>query len=212
PAHFFAALVTAFWLVNSSAPASAHPHMWIDLHTEVILQEDGKIRAIYQEWLFDDFYSTALLEDASTHPEGLEDGINAEISDILSGLQSWNYFTQILSDAEEIGLKKVTSFTAEVRENRLWISFTAYLEMPVHPLRKTFSYAIFDPTYYIEMYHLENAVVGFQGKNQNRCKGIIIDPNPSSEAVQLSQSSALDSEADASIGQLFAETVKVECE
>ena len=38
--------------------------MWIDLKTDVIFEDTDKIVAIYQEWLFDDFYSTALLEDA----------------------------------------------------------------------------------------------------------------------------------------------------
>ena len=58
--------------------------IWIDLKTGVIFKED-KIVAIYQEWLFDDFYSTALLEDAAKHPDGSEQGLHEEISAILSG-------------------------------------------------------------------------------------------------------------------------------
>ena len=42
--------------------------MWIDLETQVILDDhDGSI-AIQQTWLFDDFYSTAVIEEAALDP------------------------------------------------------------------------------------------------------------------------------------------------
>ena len=189
----------------------AHPHMWIDLKTDVIFEDTDKIVAIYQEWLFDDFYSTALLEDAAKHPDGSEQGLHEEISAILSGLHSWNYFTQITVDTTEITAKKVQHFETEVRENRVWVSFTTYLETPVLARTQNFSYSIFDPTYYIEMYHFDEAVIGFRGDTPTGCRSEIRQPDPSSEAISLSQSPVLDTQPDVSIGQLFAEIVTVSC-
>ena len=97
----------------------AHPHMWIDLKTDVIFGRDRQDRRHLPEWLFDDFYSTALLEDAAKHPDGSEQGLHEEISAILSGLHSWNYFTQITVDTTEITAKKVQYFKTAVRENRV---------------------------------------------------------------------------------------------
>ena len=33
--------------------AEAHPHMWIDLKSELIIKERTQVFAIYQEWLLD---------------------------------------------------------------------------------------------------------------------------------------------------------------
>lgn len=189
----------------------AHPHMWIDLKTEVVFEETDTIVAIYQEWLFDDFYSAALLEDAAKHPDGLAQGIDEEISDILTGLHSWNYFTQITVDTNKIKAEKVQHFETEVRENRIWVSFVTRLETPVHAPTQNFTYSIFDPTYYIEMYHFEEAVIAFRGDTPEGCRSEIIQPDPSSEAISLSQSPVLDTQPDVSVGQLFAEIVTVSC-
>ena len=98
-----------------------------------------------------------------------------------------------------------------MRENRVWVSFTTYLETPALARTQNFSYSIFDPTYYIEMYHFDEAVIGFRGDTPTGCRSEIRQPDPSSEAISLSQSPVLDTQPDVSIGQLFAEIVTVSC-
>jgi len=46
-------------------PTVAHPHMWVDLESRVMLHNDGRSIAIQQTWLFDDFFSTAVMEDVA---------------------------------------------------------------------------------------------------------------------------------------------------
>jgi ABC-type uncharacterized transport system substrate-binding protein len=72
-------LIKIFVLVSCLvAPVSlirAHPHMWVDLNSQIVMGDDGMVTAINQEWLFDDFFSTALIEDATNHPQGYPDRI-----------------------------------------------------------------------------------------------------------------------------------------
>ena len=189
----------------------SHPHMWIDLKSEIVFNKESNIAGIYQEWLFDDFYSVALLEDAAQHPDGVEQGLRTEISQILAGLHSWNYFTQIMVGTNEVQAKQVQQFETELRGNRVWLSFTTQLETPASPTTEAFSYSIFDPTYYIEMYHFDDAIVAFRGSPSKGCKSEIQQADPSSEAIALSQSPVLDAQPDVSVGELFAETVAVVC-
>ena len=189
----------------------SHPHMWIDLKSEIVFNKESNIVGIYQEWLFDDFYSVALLEDAAQHPDGVEKGLRTEISQILAGLHSWNYFTQIMVGTNEVQAKQVQQFETELRGNRVWLSFTTQLEAPASPTTEAFSYSIFDPTYYIEMYHFDDAIVALRGSPPKGCKSEIQQADPSSEAIALSQSPVLDAQPDVSVGELFAETVAVVC-
>ena len=43
--------------------ALGHPHMWVDLESRVVLNIDDGSVAIQQVWLFDDFFSTSVIED-----------------------------------------------------------------------------------------------------------------------------------------------------
>jgi ABC-type uncharacterized transport system substrate-binding protein len=198
--------------MGSIMPAQAHPHMWIDLRSQIVMQGDNQVSAIYQEWLFDDFFSTALIEEASRNPDGVDAGINAEVQRIMDNLQEYGYFTLVSADDQNVSLGKVDSFEAELRDKRIWISFTVPVSDRINMQTQTFSYAIFDPTYYIEMYHFENETVAFLGDAPKGCKANIIPPNPSNEAIALSRSSSLDAKPDSSIGRLFAETVIVNCQ
>ena len=104
--------------------AEAHPHMWIDLKSEIIIQDQTMVSAIYQEWLFDDFFSASLIEEASQNPKGLEVGIEAVVEEILDNLESHDYFTLINVNGKKISSNPIKSFEVDVRENRVWVSFS----------------------------------------------------------------------------------------
>ena len=199
-------------LMGSSVTAHAHPHMWIDLRSQIVTQIDSHVTAIHQEWLFDDFFSTALIEEAAYNSDGVDVGITAEIQKIMDNLQAYDYFTLVTVDDQNVRLGEVKSFKAELRENRIWVSFTVPIPDHIDVQAQNFSYAIFDPTYYIEMYHFEDAKVAFSGHAPSGCSTKIIQPNPSNDAIALSRSSSLDDKPDTSIGRLFAETVTVNCQ
>ena len=61
------------------------------------------------------------------------------------------------------------------------------------------------------MFHLDDAIVSFSGNVPDGCSATIRQPNPSSEAIALSQSTTLDDDPNQMIGRLFAETVLVKC-
>lgn len=191
--------------------AAAHPHMWVDLESRVMLNEEGRATAIKQVWLFDDFFSTAVIEDAGLHPDGVDAGIQEEIDRIVTTLKPYNYFTLIKHGNRTLPLMFVGDVTWEVIQNRIQMTFTVRIDDYIAIETRNFSYAIFDPTYYVEMAHLEGATIKIEGEATDNCNSWIEQPNPSSDAVALSQSTTLDSDPDETIGRLFAETVHVNC-
>ena len=91
------ALAATTFLLTLSSVTSAlgHPHMWVDLESRVVLNNDAGTVAIQQVWLFDDFFSTSVIEDASLDPGGTNAGIQKEIERITEALKPYNYFTKI---------------------------------------------------------------------------------------------------------------------
>lgn len=207
------ACLTAAWflILSMVTPAVAHPHMWVDLESRVMLHNDGRSIAIQQIWLFDDFFSTAVIEDAAVHPEGKNIGIQQEIDRILVALEPYNYFTVIKHGNETLSSKLVGDVEWKVIQNRIQMKFSLAVDKHNGLETKYWSYAIFDPTYYIEMLHAEGATITIEGEASTKCNSWIEQPNPSSDAVALSQSTTLDNNPNETIGRLFAETVHVNC-
>jgi ABC-type uncharacterized transport system substrate-binding protein len=191
--------------------SEAHPHIWVDLRSQIILGGESHVSGIRQEWLFDEFYSAVLIEEALSNPNGLEAGLQSEMQQILVDLQPYNYFNFVVVDENRVQLGTVESFRTQVLENRIWMSFTAPVPNGVDIKQQSFSYSIFDPTYYSEMLYVDDASVVFSEKAPDGCAAEIRQPNPSTEAVALSQLPSLDFNPDSTIGQLFAETVVVKC-
>lgn len=57
------ALALAAFLVLS-APAQAHPHVWIDLKTELVFSPGAEIEGLTFDWTFDELYTAFIIEDA----------------------------------------------------------------------------------------------------------------------------------------------------
>ncbi len=192
--------------------AAAHPHAWIDLRSTVLLDENGHIVAIEQEWLFDEFYTVFVAE----HMESTGDEEAAALSELaeanLENLRPHNYFTEVKLDGSLVATETVTEYDTELRNGRLWLRFVLPIANPVDASTKAFSFAVFDPTYYVEILHLEGEVVAFGGQTENGCFGLIVPPTPSPEMVMLAQALDRDAKPDNTLGSMFAERVEVTCQ
>ena len=205
------AATTFFLTLSWVTSALGHPHMWVDLESRVVLNiDDGRV-VIQQIWLFDDFFSTSVIEDASLYPGGTNAGIQKEIERITEALKPYNYYTEIEMGGKKLSSTLVGDVSWEVIDNRIKMRFTvAPNESSVSDVQG-WSYAIFDPTYYIEMLHAEGSSITIEGDFAQKCSSWIEQPNPSADAVALSQSTILDNNADYTVGRFFAETVHVSC-
>ena len=201
-----------FSILISALSAEAHPHMWIDLKSDLIIKQKTQVSAIYQEWLFDDFFSASIIEEASMNPKGLLSGLRTIMQEILDNLNPHSYFTVINSEGKKVLSTPIESFEVEIREKRIWLSFVLPILNEVDLEKQSLSYSVFDPTYYIEILYSENETVTFSGEVAESCYSKIAQPNPSTEAVLLARSPALDKTPDESIGQLFAEVVTATCQ
>lgn len=195
----------------AASPAAAHPHAWIDLRSTVILDGEGRMTAIEQEWLFDEFY-TMFVIDGLAESELQEAAVLKELTrGNLENLRDYDYFTEVRADGGRIGFETVEEYESELRGPRLWMRFVVPLQTPIDPASQTLSYSVFDPTFYIEILHLEGDVVAFRGSGSAGCFGEIVPPNPSPETVTLAQALDRDAAADDTLGRVFAERVEVTC-
>ena len=194
------------------ASAVAHPHAWIDIRSTVIMSANGMISAIEQEWLFDDLYSMAVIEDMTADKSKPAD-VGAFAAEVIENLGPHGYFMRITADRRPVRIGTVTQFKSELKGQRLALSFTAPFAEPVDPKSHAVAFSVFDPSYYIQMSHPSETppTIKVNGPEQSPCRVQITRPQPSAET--LARAFALDRDAapQDDLGRLFAEQVEIQC-
>jgi len=186
--------------------AAAHPHAWIDVSVEVLFDADGKVTALKQSWLFDEFYT------ADTVQKGEQAKIDLLTTRILGNLKDWGYFTRVQVGERAIAIKAPTEHSARMEKHRLLMTFVVPLAEAVSPTQAPLTYSIFDPTYYIEMLHAERKDAIRLTDAPPSCRFTLIQPKPDPKAV--AKAAALDRTQSGGdgLGGQFAEKVDIRCD
>ena len=211
----FGHLVLA-WLLLSAAPASAHPHAWIDLKTVVLFNEDGQVAGLRQRWEFDEFYTLYAIEDFDADRDGQPDpDLLWKLAVInLESLAEYDYFTFLKVDGAQPAYEKVTEYDTFMEEDRLVLIFTVNLVAPADPRAQSVSYAVYDPTYYIEITHAapRHEPIRFEGPAPDGCSSKLHYPDPDEETLYFAASLDQTQSGGDGLGAYFAEEVSIRCQ
>lgn len=210
-ANHMGGLILGMALALAPFFASAHPHAWIDVRSTIVMSTDGMISAIEEEWLFDDLYSSAVLDEMADSPKKRMD-VGNFAAEVIKNLEPYGYFMRITADDRPVKLSTVTQFKSEMKGQQLLLSFTAPLAEPVDPVRYTVNLSVYDPTYFIHMAHRPEDPPIIKSVEKYHCQVRVAPPRPSAE--DFARAFALDRGASVEddMGYLFAEKVQIQCE
>ncbi|WP_025900112.1 DUF1007 family protein [Sneathiella glossodoripedis] len=210
----FSPLVIIFILFSSSL-AQSHPHAWVDLKSAPLFDDQGRLTGLRLHWLFGDFYSAFVLSEIPKNDDGTprEDALQLLATGNLKNLSEFDYFTKVRISDKKAPLKPVDQFTTGVVENRLWMEFDVMLEKPVNPSGKAISYAVNDPTYYIEiLHHNKEPAISLAHAPSDKCTAELIPPSPPEDMSVLAANMDKGENVDFSLGDYFAEWVHITCD
>lgn len=207
------ATILVLMLCLAPLPSKAHPHAWIDVTVKVLLDDDGRVRGLHQTWLFDDFYSLFVMEGALEIGGGKisQPALEALLAENMKNLAEYNHFTEISSGENKLSMLPPINATTQVIDKRLEMAFEIPLSDPVSADDIPLKYSIYDPTYYIEMVHVDSDVaVTFNNANTS-CVANITQPQPDPEKLLYANSLGQSEQGFNGLGQFFAEAVTVTC-
>ncbi|MDA8637150.1 DUF1007 family protein [Rhodospirillales bacterium] len=195
------------------APSKAHPHAWIDVTVKILLDDDGRVRGLHQTWLFDDFYSMFVMEGALEIGGGKvsQPALESLLAENMKNLAEYNYFTEISSGENVLSMLPPINATTQVIDNRLEMAFEIPLADPVSADDIPLKYAIYDPTYYIEMVHVESDNAVTFNQSNTSCAANIMQPQPDPEKLLYANSLDQSEQGYNGLGKFFAEAVTVTC-
>ena len=171
-------------------PAQAHPHVMVNVTSEVVFA-DGKVAAIRHHWTFDDMYSafvTANLgqEGKDPTPQDLQPVAQTNVE----SLKEFDYFTVPKLNGKKVifGEAKDYSMTFDSKDKTATLHFTMPLKEATQS--KLFVFQIYDPSYFVAFQFDKGEPVTLSGAPQG-C------------SLSVSKPKALDSEESKKLNESF---------
>jgi len=216
-ARLVCTVVLCMVLFGWTERAQAHPHAWIDVHSTVQFNDAGRIAAIEQQWRFDELYTAALIHGMTAGQSPPDETARAEIlaqytREVIDNLRPYSYFMRVRADGRVVALDTVTRYQSELDGKRFVLRFTAPLVAPLDPLVSQVEFAVYDPTYFIQMMHQDTDPPRLIGMRASACQARLQAPNPT--PAMLARALALDrgAPADDTLGEMFAQKVQLQCQ
>ncbi len=202
-----------------SQPVSAHPHVYSDLRSDIILDEQGRAVSIHVEWIFDEGYTEAATEGMDADRDGVFTSAELQpvVTENISALKEYRYFVAAKANGKDIAYSDVTEYGQRINDQgRLSMTFIVPFATPVDLTTAKFTYKIYDPDFFIAYDYIKGETVTAIG---NLPKGCVInvgtvafDENMEETKKQLADKPA-DWQPDQpqDFGSLFAQPVSVSC-
>ena len=137
--------------VAATRPASAHPHVWITVKSQIAFTPDGKVSAIVHDWVFDEMYSSFATQGLAKPGELVKREQFAPLAQENAGsLAEIGYFTTLKIGGKPVEFGSVTDYWMEERPDHL-VEFHVTLPLKTpSPLAKFVTLRVADPEYFID--------------------------------------------------------------
>jgi ABC-type uncharacterized transport system substrate-binding protein len=204
--------------ICAASPARAHPHVWIDMRSDVVFNDEGLIKGVNLEWTFDDGYTEMALDGLDADGDGVYS--QAEIEPLtrenIASLKDYEYFTVMRLNGEKQETSEVTEYGQIWSNNKLALHFHVPLKQPVDPAKGGFTLKVYDPDFFIAIDYVQDAPVAVLGRIPDACK-LAVKPVPTD--AELEQTRLMLStkgkdwqpENNEDFGAMFAQAVSIEC-
>ncbi len=194
---------------------AAHPHSWIDMKADMILDEQGRLTAIRQYWAFDTYFSTVSLADALSEHGDKETGLRKMADQFIHNLADFQYFSELTIDGSEIELPRPSAYqlieNAQQEPSILELQMRFDLTQPLVIKEKNLVWSVFDPTYYIAMNYSKVENISIQGEQGAQCQSDLDLPSPSFELIEYAQNLDRTRKDTDGLGVNFAEKIRIDC-
>jgi len=180
-------LLAVLTLPMATAPAQAHPHVWVTVETKLLFNEAGAITGFRHKWVFDEYYTAFALQGMDKNGDGEYSA--AELEPLartnIESLSDFDYFTFAELGEEKLPRNDPFDYELVYDGTLLTLHFTLPLAEPV-PAGKAgqFSFSVYDPTFFVSFSLAEERPVTLAGNAPAGCKTHIGDAPAASTVTQ----------------------------
>jgi ABC-type uncharacterized transport system substrate-binding protein len=212
---FFSIAAALAALASVAAPASAHPHVWVTMKSELVFAPDGTITGVRHAWTFDDMFSAFATQGLEAKKKGEftreELAPLAEVN--VTSLKEYDFFTYAKANGKKVEFNEPAPgyyLDFDTKETVLTLHFTLPLKQPVKA--KDITVEVYDREFFIDFSFAEKEPAKLVGAPA-QCKLAVARPEEMNGALaqQLSQLGPDQRDPSLTIGAQYANKLAVKC-
>jgi len=208
-------LAIAAGLAIATTSASAHPHVWVTVKSELVYAPDGTLTGVRHAWTFDDMFSTFATQGLEAKKKG--EFTREELAPLakvnVESLKEYDFFTYATANGKKVEFKEPAEGSYLVFDPKETV-LTLHFELPLKaPLKATdLSIEVFDREYFVDFSLDEKDPIKLAGAPA-LCKLTIGKPQEMGAALQqqLSQLGPDQRDPSLTVGSEFANKIQVKC-
>ena len=147
-----------FAFVSSASPLKAHPHVFIESKTTIIINKNHEITGFRQSWIFDKQYTAFALVGMDVDKDGKYSQKELEplAKENIESLHEYDFFTFASQKGKDLALNKPSEPKLTYKNDELKLNFTLKLKKPVKIAGQPVKLAIYDPEFFIAFLEPKN--------------------------------------------------------
>jgi ABC-type uncharacterized transport system substrate-binding protein len=195
--------------------ASAHPHVWVTMNSDLIYSQDGSVTGIRHAWTFDDMFSAFATQGIEAKKRGEftreELAPLAEVN--VTSLKEYDFFTYAKADGNAVEFNEPAAgyyLEFNPKDTQLTLHFMLPLKSPVKA--KDFTIEVYDREFFVDFSFAKKDPAKLSGA-PSKCKLTVGRPAEMGAALtqRLSQLGPDQRDPTLTIGAEYANKIAVKC-
>jgi len=212
---FFSILAALVGVAITGEAASAHPHVWVTVKSELVYAPDGSVTGVRHAWTFDDMFSVFATQGIEAKKKGEftreELAPLAEVN--VGSLKEYDFFTYANANGKKVEFNEPPAgyyLEYNPKDTVLTLHFVLPLKAPVKA--KDLTLEVYDREFFVDFSFAEKNPVKLVGAPA-QCKLSVLNPQQMDAALsqQLSQLGPDQKNSSLTIGSEFANKIVVKC-
>jgi ABC-type uncharacterized transport system substrate-binding protein len=206
----------AFWAAGAPETASAHPHVWVTVESEIVYDQQKAITGFKHKWTFDEFYSSFAIMGLDKNNDGKYDREELkELAEVnISSLKEFDYFTFPKLSGKILDREPPKDYWLEYNDGKLTLYMTIPLKTPLPAASvKNFVFRVYDPTYYVDFAFAAENPVRLSAAPPG-CVPVVKNPDPNvgqSKVTTLGEANFNNLTVANSDAEQYAKSVSINC-
>ena len=201
-------------LVATVQSASAHPHVWVTMRSELVYGPDGTVTGVRHAWTFDDMFSAFATQGIDSKQRNVftREELEPLAKTNVESLKDFDYFTVARINGKKVDfLDPPSGYYLDYKDQILTLHFTLPLKTPMKA--QDVQIEISDPSYFVDFSFEKNNAVALVGAPAG-CKLQVVrpeemDPAMAAKLFQMTPDQKLDPSE--YLGAQFASRILVKC-